>query len=303
MKTSELLRFYQDGWRDFSGINLQGANLAGQDLSGANFSDCQIQGANFRGANLTGAKFVGAISGLQGDSDGISGLILLSVNFIYSLCSAFIGYLIYWSFQTSAPESIVRLGLLAGCSIIPFGIIFHSTLRENSLAFLAITEAIISAVIALSLKSPSWSIEMEIASIVGFAIFLSMLHLRLGTLLGLLLVAEAMSSLMGVNDATFSGAICVVMVTLWLNVLAYFMGYFTLTNQSNFLWTGRVRNLLLTWISIGGTSFYKADLTDADFSDADVKNTNFQKAILTGTCWRHAWNVHLARFDRSVSVI
>ncbi|MEG3438836.1 pentapeptide repeat-containing protein [Pannus brasiliensis CCIBt3594] len=97
MKTSELLWLYQNGWRDFSGINLRGADLAGQDLSGANFSHCQIQGANFRGANLTGTEFIGARSGVPVDSDWLilSGLLLLSVNFIYSLCSAFIGYLIY----------------------------------------------------------------------------------------------------------------------------------------------------------------------------------------------------------------
>ncbi|MEG3439797.1 pentapeptide repeat-containing protein [Pannus brasiliensis CCIBt3594] len=92
------------------------------------------------------------------------------------------------------------------------------------------------------------------------------------------------------------------MVTLWFNVFAYFMGYYTLTNQSNFLGTGRVKKLLLTWISIWGTSFYNADLTGADFSESDLKNANFQRAILTDTCWRDARNVNLARFDRAVSV-
>ena len=52
LKTREdILLAYQDGQRDFSGWNLQGANLQKANLNGADLSH-----ANLTNADLTGAK-------------------------------------------------------------------------------------------------------------------------------------------------------------------------------------------------------------------------------------------------------
>ncbi len=42
---------------------------------------------------------------------------------------------------------------------------------------------------------------------------------------------------------------------------------------------------IIALAAIGGTSFYNADLTDANFSEAKLKSTDFRKATLTRVNW------------------
>ncbi|NES63814.1 MAG: pentapeptide repeat-containing protein [Okeania sp. SIO2D1] len=58
------------------------------------------------------------------------------------------------------------------------------------------------------------------------------------------------------------------------------------------IWKGDERNawirqIALEFATIGGTSFYHADLTDADFTNAALKNTDFREATITRTCWKN----------------
>lgn len=57
------------------------------------------------------------------------------------------------------------------------------------------------------------------------------------------------------------------------------------------------RSLAIRLCSIIGTTFEKADLTDADFTGAELGNTNFTKANLTRTCWRDARNLDKAKVE------
>jgi len=61
---------------DFSGLNLEGANLNFADLSGANFQQADLTGADFHGANLQGVDLRGANltnATLRGDSLNLRG--------------------------------------------------------------------------------------------------------------------------------------------------------------------------------------------------------------------------------------
>ena len=72
--TSELLRRYAAGERDFPGIDLEsrverdisleGADLKGINLTGANLARCPLSGVNFSGANLQDVCF--QISSIRG---------------------------------------------------------------------------------------------------------------------------------------------------------------------------------------------------------------------------------------------
>jgi uncharacterized protein YjbI with pentapeptide repeats len=48
-----------------------------------------------------------------------------------------------------------------------------------------------------------------------------------------------------------------------------------------------VRPIAIAFAATGGTSFYNANLTDADFTSATLKNTDFRRAILTRTRWHN----------------
>jgi len=61
MNADDILRVYDGGRRDFSGVNLRGANLhranlCGADLSWANLCGADLSWANLRGANLCEAN-------------------------------------------------------------------------------------------------------------------------------------------------------------------------------------------------------------------------------------------------------
>ncbi len=48
--------------------------------------------------------------------------------------------------------------------------------------------------------------------------------------------------------------------------------------------------------AIGGTKFRGADLTDADFTEATLENTDFRGATLTGICWFQSKRLFSTRF-------
>lgn len=60
-----------------------------------------------------------------------------------------------------------------------------------------------------------------------------------------------------------------------------------------------IRTIALVFASMGGTSFYKADLTDADFTRATLKSTDL-RANLTRTCWKDTVKLDLARVGQTL---
>ena len=46
-----------------------------------------------------------------------------------------------------------------------------------------------------------------------------------------------------------------------------------------------IRNIAVAFAAFKGTSFHSADLTDANFTEATLKSTDFRKAVLTRTCF------------------
>ncbi|MBH8553502.1 pentapeptide repeat-containing protein, partial [Nostocaceae cyanobacterium CENA357] len=60
MDAKEVLDLYQQGNRNFQGVDLKGQSFEKQNLQGIDFRQANLEEANFRGANLQGAKFIGS---------------------------------------------------------------------------------------------------------------------------------------------------------------------------------------------------------------------------------------------------
>jgi hypothetical protein len=60
-----------------------------------------------------------------------------------------------------------------------------------------------------------------------------------------------------------------------------------------------IRELAITIVAMGGTSFREADLTGANFSYASLRGTDFRNATLKNVCWYQTKHINLACFGDS----
>lgn len=150
MKTSEILRLYRDGQRNFQGLNLRGGNFTGQDLSGGDFSYCDIRGANFTKANLREAKFVDAKAGVQ--FNWAIGLVIVSllVATISGLASGLAGI---FPSGTLGPNFIKQHGtFLPGViTYLVLTIFFIVTIQQGFTRVLVITAGAVGGALAVAL--------------------------------------------------------------------------------------------------------------------------------------------------------
>ncbi|NEQ83864.1 MAG: pentapeptide repeat-containing protein [Moorea sp. SIO2I5] len=71
-----------------------------------------------------------------------------------------------------------------------------------------------------------------------------------------------------------------------------YLGWSALTEDPKHAW---IRTTAIAFAATGGTSFYNADLTDADFTGATLKSTDLRQANLTGACLENTSKLDLAR--------
>ena len=102
MKASEVVKRYQQGERDFRGVNLRGQSFKGQNLSGADFSEADIRGTNFKGAILRRVKFRGAKAGLQKRWAITLVFVSLVISFLSGFLFALVGYQVSLIFNSSS---------------------------------------------------------------------------------------------------------------------------------------------------------------------------------------------------------
>ncbi|NEO42456.1 MAG: pentapeptide repeat-containing protein [Moorea sp. SIOASIH] len=308
MKANEVLTRYAKGERDFRRVNLRGQSFQGQNLSGADFSEADIRGANFNKANLTGTKFCQAKAGLQ--KRWVTVLLLVSsiMSGLSGIASSLAGYLVALIFDSNSVENrvsgwitlvlvillysvILRQGIGAGVAIaiaiasasnITFdiasasNITFDIAFASASALALALASALASFASALAFASASAS---AIPSTIAFAI------------------AFAIASLIAFGLRGFVAIAVAIAIALILVLLGAYLGWRALKGDPRDAW---IRTIAIAFAATGGTSFYKADLTDADFTGATLKSTDLREAILTRTCWRDTIKLDQARPSNTI---
>ncbi|WP_414552891.1 pentapeptide repeat-containing protein [Anabaena sp. CCY 0017] len=215
-----------------------------------------MQNCDFKGRDLTGADFSG--SDLRGCN--FTGTTLIGANFqkVETGQSS-------RQFNILIAATIIGSFVLLGFSIIvaQVSLIFLSNLSDNFLRFFR------GAILLLVLLLQHFIRER-----------ITFLFPQLTSFMGIVATAVLFA----------------VMVTLTVGLT--FVSFFSLINgevmQGFFLLVLMVILAMLTllifqWLvesihSHPGTSFRKANLTDADFSYSDVNNTDFSRAVLTGIC-------------------
>ncbi|MDJ0616269.1 MAG: pentapeptide repeat-containing protein [Calothrix sp. MO_192.B10] len=302
---------------------LRGKSFKGQDLTGVDFSGADIRGTDFSGAILRDTNFSHAKAGLQRRWAISLFLLSLLLSTFSGLLSAIGGSLIGFLLVNQArPQENLYVAIT---SLIVLLIFFLVTVRKGvatACIFLAIAVAAtaIAAVGWAGIVAVAWTGiattqggAMETAQLVAVvvtgavgvlaaafgAVVVATTAAVAGTIAGLIAVALTISvagavagavsvtaaSVNHIPGITAAGvALSVIMIATWTSSRALFGDI----KQS---W---IKNIAIAIATKYGTNFHRADLTDADFTKARLKNTNFDQAILTRTCWLQVTKLHLA---------
>ncbi|MEH1915898.1 pentapeptide repeat-containing protein [Nostoc sp.] len=268
---------------DFSGQNLRGRNFKGQDLAGANFSYADIRGANFTNANLTGANFSYAKAGLQRRWAIFLVLVSWLLSGLSGLLWAVNGYLVSLIFNSRLENQIIGWTVL----IVLIGF-FFLTIRQG---------------LAAGLGAGAFAGAFTVAFAVAFAVAVAGAFAGAGALAfafafaGAFAVAGAFAGAFAFAVAgavafavagTFAVAGAFAIAGAFAVVGTLFSIYISWQAIKGDQKHSLVRNIAIAFAATGGTSFRGADLTNADFTQATLKSTDFRKAILICSRWHQA---------------
>jgi len=313
-----VLEKYAQGERDFRHLNLRGQSFKGQNLAGADFSGCDIRSANFSRTNLTGAKFVGAKAGLQkrwAIALTLISLLLLGLSGLFSFFNSvminlpfsqdfeasniekiiFIAvFLIFYiTFLTIATRYGLLVGLGAGLLVLTgvFAVAFAVAFARAGAGAFAVAVALAVAIAG----------AFAVAVAVAFAVAIAGAFAVGGAFAGAVAFAFAVAGAVAFAFAV-AGAVAFAFAVAGAVAFAFvlFSSYFawrSLKGDSRDPW---IRNVAIVFAAIGGTNFYQANLTDADFTKATLKSTSFRKAILIRTCWQETKKLDFARLGNSI---
>ncbi|WP_017303307.1 pentapeptide repeat-containing protein [Spirulina subsalsa] len=292
---------------DFSGQNLCGASFQNQDLRGADFSRADVRSADFRGANLAEANFSHARTGLQGRwaLTLIVGCGLLSGS--CALISAFMGSIVFNVLQNLHPGDI----LIGVVEVVVLGIFYGMTVRQGLPKATGALVAMGFWVVILAWAT-AWagagagSNPVIIAVIMGVA-----LAIGVGTTLGVAVsaalamavagfgavAATELLALLGTIPGAMAGANVQIgtiplpgnevklLSLIWAGVGAMvgtYVGWQALSGDRK---QAFIYNLAIALAAIKGTNFQGANLSYANFYQAELKGLDLRRAVLTRTQW------------------
>ncbi|WP_392479951.1 pentapeptide repeat-containing protein [Nostoc sp. C110] len=265
---------------DFSSQNLRGRNFKGRkDLAGANFSYADIRGANFTNTNLIGANFSHAKAGLQ--RRWVIGLVIIS--FLLSGLSGFLwavnGFFVSLIFSSSSEKQIA--GWVALITLIAF---FFITILQGIIAGLGAVAFTVAVAFAVAV---AFVVAGAGAGTVAFAFAGAGAFAVAGAVAGAVAVAVA-----GTGAVAFAVAVAVAGAGAFAVAVAgagmLFSLYISWRAMKGDQKHSLIRNIAIAFAATGGTSFRGADLTNADFTQATLKSTDFRNTILICSSWHQA---------------
>ncbi len=291
MKAQELLKLYTEGRRNFRGENLRGLSFKGKDLSDADFSKADIRGTNFSRANLTRTKFVGAKAGLQ--NQWIIGLLIIC--FLLSVFSGFLITLLSYSAIPRFSDNLANQEIIeawAGVFVI-FGFNFMLICR----GFYAAMAAIVAGAFAFGIAgafNPAFTLALAVVALT-LAVFpgtVTVVFVLVGAIGGAFVLAVALAVAISMAFIGDEPNVVIIVASILLILFYTYISRCTINGDSKYIW---IRTIAVAFAATGGTTFYNATLTDADFTNTTLKNTDFRKATLIRTCFRKTKQLDLAR--------
>ena len=286
---------------DFSGQNLRGRSFKGRkDLIGANFSYADIRGADFSNALLKQANFSQAQAGRERGWAIVLFVVSLLLSILSGFAAAFVGITTGGTLIEHNPIEI----LAAVVIIITLATFIIISIRQGlALGFGVLMTVGVTATAAMAAVGAGAMVVAAITAIAGaVAIAVVATAAAAGAVTGSAAVVAAAAAAVaaGITVAieaygttaaagTVAAAVAVTVAMAAVGLSATMSRQALATDKNTF-----IRRLIIALAAIGGTNFQGADLTDADFTQAILENTNLKGANLTRTCWFQAKKLDLA---------
>lgn len=311
MKTSEVLKRYAQGERNFRSVNLRGQSFKGLNLKQADFSEADLRSTNFTAANLGEANFTGAKCGLQR-----RWIVLLTIiSWLIASISGFLSILsvnlISRIFDSSSQDTQLAGWISLIILVISLVLTFCWGAREGAIAvalpaigtiILAVVAGVLGGVVTelaeVSLRIiavaavGAFSVAQAIATGIVVALAVAVGGIVGGIVGGTIAAALAILVSVFISALVTSATEIATILTTVVSTVFVCVGWRTWKGDRKDAW---LRSLAIAFAAMGGTSFRDADLTEANFTEAKLKSTDFRKAILTRTLWRDAQRIDFVR--------
>lgn len=269
---------------DFSFCNLQGASFQDSSLKGANFSNSDIRGTRFSRADLTGAIFRNARAGLQRKSIALNFALSIFLAFVSSIMESFAVFL---GIFLLTPEIVKLFTVIPGLVILIFG---------GSVFILVIYKGVTD-------ESLGNIVGTGVVSVAGAgSVSVAISHVSLASAQKRTLVLSILGFIAGITSILIISVLVKAIVSGWLLFIAtglsilFVILSFYIAQQSS---RGNHKYILVHKVAVTisamiGTNFKDSNLTDVDFSCANLRNTVFDNANITRALWFNAINLNLA---------
>ncbi|WP_416675490.1 pentapeptide repeat-containing protein [Egbenema bharatensis] len=288
MKAKELLRQYAQGERNFRGANLRGLSLQGKNLSGADFTRSDIRGTDFTNANLQDANFARATAGLQPIHVLVLGIALILLAAILGSVSGFVDRFAELEFHSSQFVDLIpkwlTLAVLASFAFVWLQNGIAASFTVFILAF------IVSGVLALVssaavMAAGAIMIAITLASFVAVAtiILVTLMMIAILAIRPLAAIAVGVSFCIPFIGLAFpSAGESAIGLAALVVLLSISIAWRTLRGDRR---QAQIMMLASFLASRWATCFQGANLTNVDFTHTELRNVNFDDAILTHVRW------------------
>lgn len=316
--------------RSFKGLDLTGANFSHSDIRGANFTNAILKNAKFINAKaglqpywqvglFIGSSLLAVVSELASVVIGV--IPVFSLTFDNQPLGIFVGVACLITLVVFCVFTI-RKGLVATLETMFWVMALMVTVYAAAALVVAI--AVVVMATGASAVALAWT---QVGTVGKTVVAVGVIALRLAIVVvlwaaGPLAVAIAWT-LAGAKRRTVvpvkatAGRVvgsALVVLPLLLSpsgrLLVLFMvwaltGFEAVARLSDYVrWRFLagdkkhefVWKVAIALAAIGGTKFRGADLTDADFTEATLENTDFRGATLTGICWFQSKRLFSTRF-------
>ncbi|MEH2306517.1 pentapeptide repeat-containing protein [Nostoc sp.] len=284
--------------RSFKGQNLRGANFSGADITGANFSGADIRGANFANATLKDAHFTDAKAGLQ--RRWVIGLLIVLL--LLSALSGFASeYVMYALYRLINPTSEPYLKISGAATLAVLIFFFFITIYKNldtSLSISMFVSAIASSAVIIvfriftNVKANSLSGGVSFAGAVAAAIVdagvidsaiiicgMNRVNIYIFILFACVVGSTAFCTSIVVSktrheDILYNISVVTGIVIISIILLSIYIAWNAMKGDKRY---DLIRKIAIAFAATGGTTFYNADLTNAKFTGATLKNTDLRE--------------------------